>query len=211
MFNFDNLVRNLPDSYKKTKDSNNYKLLEIERLSGTKLLDNLNEIFESNDLEKAAGKTLDFYGDFVGQPRGNATDEQYRFLIKAKVARNHSIGTIDSVVNILAYIFGCNPDKISIYEYTTQVDKFGTIRIDSVPIEEIIKAELSIEQVEEIIRALLPVGITLEEIVYRGTFKFVATESEIETEQTDGSRGFSANETSKEGGTFSLVVVNTAD
>ena len=211
MFDFDNLARNLPDSYKKTKDSNNYKFLEIERLSGAKLLQTLNDIFESNDLENAVGRTLDYFGDLVGQPRGNATDEQYRFLIKAKVARNHSIGTIDSVVNTLAFVFNCDANKISLYEYNSPVSKIGTIRIDSVPIEEIIEANLSMEQVEEIVFALLPVGITLEKIMYKGTFKFVATEADINTEQTDGSRGFSAEEGSTTGGTFSLVVVNTAE
>lgn len=211
MFDFDNLARNLPDSYKKTKDSNNYKILEIERLTGAKLIDTLNDIFESNDINNAVGKTLDYFGDMVGQPRGNATDEQYRFLIKAKVARNHSIGTIDSIISTLAYIFNCNPNKISLYEYNFPATNNGTIRIDSVPIEEIIKANLSMEQVEDIVFALLPVGITLEKIIYKGTFRFVATESEIETEQTDGSRGFSADENSKTGGTFSLVVVNTTE
>ena len=51
-FNNDNLVKNLPDAFEKSKGSNNYKILEISRLSIEKHLEDLYEIYEILDLEK---------------------------------------------------------------------------------------------------------------------------------------------------------------
>ena len=87
-FNKLNHAKNLPDAYRKDKDSNNYKILEVERDAVSQLNAMLNQIYEITDLENATGKTLDLYGEKIGQDRGKATDEQYRVLIRAKAVRN---------------------------------------------------------------------------------------------------------------------------
>ena len=96
-FDKDNYAKNLPDAFAKNPESNNYKILEIEHTAQVDMLKTLHEIYECLNLEKATGKTLDRYGDRVGQIRGAATDEQYRTMIKARMLRNLTNGSYKSV------------------------------------------------------------------------------------------------------------------
>ena len=44
----DDLVKNLPDAYRKDSESNNYKILQIEKYSMDEFRKTLNEIYESH-------------------------------------------------------------------------------------------------------------------------------------------------------------------
>ena len=88
----ENLVKNLPDAYKKTTDSNNFKILEVERLALSDVRASLQEVANILDINNAKGKTLDLYGERVGQARGLADDDKYLLMIKAKLMRNLSNG-----------------------------------------------------------------------------------------------------------------------
>ena len=112
----DNHVKNLPDVFCKSKESNNFKLLELERLTLEEYRKTLQELFDMIKLENATGKTLDLYGETVGQARGRATDEQYILMIKAKLMQNLSNGSYPSVLNSLCVTFDCKPSQIYIEE-----------------------------------------------------------------------------------------------
>ena len=103
---------NLPDAYDKKPTSNNYKILEIERLEAETLREGLYNIESILDISKATGKTLDYYGERIGQKRGLATDDQYRVLILAKIMRHLSNGRYNSVVECLSKTFNCELDEI---------------------------------------------------------------------------------------------------
>ena len=92
---------NLPDVFCKSKESNNFKLLELERLTLEEYRKTLQELFDMIKLENATGKTLDLYGETVGQARGRATDEQYILMIKAKLMQNLSNGSYQSELRTL--------------------------------------------------------------------------------------------------------------
>ena len=82
------LVERLPDCYRKDEDSNNHKLLELERLATEELRLDIKTVLDSLDLNQANGNTLDLYGDMLGQRRGLLNDEQYRYMILARIGRN---------------------------------------------------------------------------------------------------------------------------
>lgn len=194
-FNKENHVKNLPDIFCKTKTSNNYKLLELERLTVEEYRQTLQELFDMIDLDSAEGKTLDMYGETVGQPRGRAADEQYVLMIKAKLMQNLSNGSYPSVLNSLCTTFNCEPSQIYIEESESPC-KVNAVKI---PLEAVIKADITAEETERLIKSLLPVGISLESYLYEGTFTF----SDLENEYNEY-EGFSNSEEDTKGGYFGV-------
>ena len=187
-----NLVKNLPDAYKKTTDSNNFKILEIERVACEDLRTTLAEINNILDVNNAKGKTLDLYGERVGQPRGLANDDKYILLIKAKILRNLSNGSHESLINALCATLDCEPSQVVLADG----DEPRTVNITTLPLEVINKAGLTTTQITAIIKSMLPVGVRLTSYLYEGTFEFGTSENEYDEE-----KGF-ADDTGTIGGYF---------
>lgn len=177
-YNSENHAQNLPDSYKKTTDSNNYKILEIERIATNNVRETLQEISNSRDLDKAKGKTLDLYGEMVGQARGLATDEQYLLLIKSRLMRNLSNGSYESIINSLCATFNCDPSEISIVEK----DEPCVVQSIVLPLPMLVQAGLTLSQTNALIKSLIPVGVQLETALLEGTFMFSDSENEYDEE-----------------------------
>lgn len=205
-FDYGNYANNLPDCYAKDELSNNYKILLIEHLSlngktenGQVLKEGLQidiaDIDNALDLNTATGKTLDLYGEMVGQARGTANDAQYRMLIKSKILQNKTGGNFPSVLNAIYVTFGCKPSDISIVESETPC----MVRIDGMPYSEIIEADMTTSQVVAIIKRLLPAGVGIETAEFEGTFEFSENEKEAST-----TAGFADNEQTM-GGYFGYI------
>ena len=190
-----NLVKNLPDAYKKSTDSNNFKILEIERVACNDLRQGLRQIFNvyadtpENEgilnIDNAKGKTLDLYGERVGQKRGIANDEKYLLMIKAKIMRNISDGSHKSLVNALCETFDCEPSLVTI---TDGGDPY-TVNLTNLPLETINNAGLTTSQTVAIIESLLPIGVKLTSFLFEGTFEFGADKNEYDEE-----KGFANND-----------------
>lgn len=178
-FNKENLVKNLPDAYKKNNESNNFKILEVERIECANLRDDLQSINEILDINNATGKTLDRYGERVGQPRGLATDAKYLLMIKAKIMRNLSNGSYQSIIDALCETFSCDPSEV----YIQDEDEPCTVKLVSLPLAFIIGAGLSTSQTVAIIKSMLPVGVSLSTFLFEGTFEFADRENEQDTEK----------------------------
>lgn len=171
-------TNNLPDYYEKSKSSNNYKLLKIEKVSVDTLDNDIKDLLEMLEIDNAIGKTLDMYGEMVNQQRGLATDDQYRFMIRSKIMQNLSTGDYGSVLKALYMTFGCDPADISI----AQSEQPCVVAVKKVPIEIISKAGLNVRQTVQLIQRLIPVGITIETFNFTGTFEFSASENDMETD-----------------------------
>lgn len=184
-YNSENHAKNLPDVYKKTPNSNNYKILEIGRLSKLNLRSDLKDIDAILLLDNATGKTLDLYGERLGQKRGKTSDAQYLIMLKAKIMRNLSNGSYNSIIKAVCETFSCSPSEIIVEE----AEEPCTIKTLSVPISIINKAGLSSSQAHQIIRSLLPIGIRLDEYLLEGTFCFAESEDEY-----DEAAGFALEE-----------------
>lgn len=195
-FNRDNYAKNLPDVYRKNAGSNNDKILRIEKEEADRLREAVHSIYESLDLDTATGKTLDLYGEMVGQERGKASDAQYRVLIKGRIIRNFANGDYNSVVNALATTFGCSPTEISL----TELDEPCKVQIGEIPFSLLNRVSIDINTAIKIIKGLMPVGVWLDSGTFTGTFEFSGGTELV----YDESKGF-ADIDQTIGGTLGLV------
>lgn len=194
-------VNNLPDAYRKDADSNNYKILQIEKVAVSDLKAVLENIKEILDINNAYGKTLDMYGERVGQGRGVASDEQYLLLIKSKIIQNLSNGTRQNVVKGLCYTLNCKPSQIVITD-----GEDCSVNVLSIPLETITKAEMTTSQVLALIKRMLPAGVKLESFLFEGTFEFSDAEDDYDEE-----KGFCDIEGGTLGGYLGVTSGDTTD
>lgn len=195
-YNASNHALNLPDAYKKTKDSNNFKILEIERCQVNDFRQTLQQLSDCLDIDNATGKTLDLYGEMVGQPRGLATDDQYLIMIKARIMRTLSNGCYESIMNAICMTFGCSPSLV----YIKESEQPCVVEAVSLPLDIIMRSGLTVSQTNEIVRRMLPVGVRLETSLFEGTFEFAENEGEYDEEA-----GFNDVENGTMGGYFGAL------
>lgn len=181
-FNRDDLAKNLPDAYRKDADSNNAKILAIEKDAMDSLRVTLQTISDSLDIDKAVGSTLDLYGDMLGQGRGAATDEQYRVMLKAKITRNLANGDHDSIVRAICATFGCEPGDVQLIE----LDKPCAVKIGGLPFANLNSSNIDLDTAVHIIFRLMPAGVSLETLDFTGTFEFGGTDMIYDAESGFG-------------------------
>lgn len=194
-FNRDHPAKNLPDAYCKHPESNNAKILEVERCAVSSLREATRAIYDSLDISAAYGRTLDLYGEMLGQQRGAATDEQYRVLIKSRIARNLSGADHASIIHAICATFGCEPTDVLLAELDTPCK----VELEGLPISQLNASNIDINTAVQIITSLMPAGVFVEALSFSGTFEF-GTESM----EYDESAGF-ADEEQTMGGYLGLV------
>ena len=194
-FNRNKLAQNLPDAYNKKAESNNAKILDIEKTALDSLRKSIKDIYDTLDLNNAYGKTLDLYGEMFGQLRGTATDEQYRVLIKNRIIRNLSDADFNSVVNAICATFDCEPSEILLKE----LDEPCKVTLEGLPFSRINECNIDINTAVQIINSLIPAGVYMEAMSFSGTFEFGDTELVY-----DEKKGF-ADEAQTVGGYLGLV------
>lgn len=172
-FKKDNYAKNLPDSFRKDNESNNFKILENERLAVEEHLNDLYSIYEIINIDNAYGKTLDRYGERVGQPRGLANDEQYILMIKAKIMRALGNGTYSSVLNSLCMTFGCEPESV----YIEETEEPCLVKMVTLPLDVLNSSGMTVTQVTQLIKTLLPICVRLDGLSLEGTFEFSDSEN----------------------------------
>lgn len=172
-FKKDNYAKNLPDSFRKDNESNNFKILENERLAVEEHLNDLYSIYEIINIDNAYGKTLDRYGERVGQPRGLANDEQYILMIKAKIMRALGNGTYSSVLNSLCMTFGCEPESV----YIEETEEPCLVKMVTLPLDILNSSGMTVTQVTQLIKTLLPICVRLDGLSLEGTFEFSDSEN----------------------------------
>lgn len=170
------LVERLPDCYWKDEDSNNHKLLELERLATEELRLDIKAVLDSLDLNQANGNTLDLYGDMLGQRRGLLNDEQYRYMILARIGRNVVQGDYNSVMSALILMFGSQAGDITLDDLeVVEGERPCVVRLTKFPVYVLINAGFSSRQAVAMIESLLPVCVTLSADNFEGTFEFADT------------------------------------
>lgn len=158
-----NGAKYLPDSFKKSTDSTNYKLLQLLHLAELDAKADFNSIIEYRNIKNAYGKTLDRYGEMVGISRNGATDEQYRLKIRGKLARMASDGTCNKIISLTADMVGVEPESISIKENDM------SIAIKGITLDALENTGCKSAEITSAIAETLPAGVSLEPPVYAGT------------------------------------------
>ncbi|KVZ03389.1 DUF2612 domain-containing protein [Burkholderia stagnalis] len=90
---------------------------------------------EALDIDNAMGANLDLIGKHVGQSRtmsnvierdgvgflGALDDDDYRFLIRCRIAKNYMVGTVPDMMDALDFIFEGRADVFDAYDMTMSV------------------------------------------------------------------------------------------
>lgn len=182
---FTSMIQRLTDIFTKKEDSNIGKLMLIISTQ----IDSLNETFlkiESwRDIDQAEGTTLDLEGSNVGQKRGQVSDEIMRVLIKARIARNNSDGTINKMIDALARSLNTTPDKVKIKALYDQGEP-AAIMIEGVPIDALNAVGMTAGQLGFIAQKIVGAGVRVASIDLTGTFSFSSQTNVLETDSNFG-------------------------
>ncbi|OSH15693.1 hypothetical protein HS5302_1876 [Enterococcus faecalis] len=141
------------------------------------MTDLLNKVANWRSIDEARGKGLDELGANVGQARGKTTDEIYRVLIRGKVARNTSDGSIDKMLHAIATSLNCHPSDIHIISANETVDEKepACVIIKKAPLDYLNSSGLSISQFLQIVESISAGGIRVAYVNLEGTFSFSST------------------------------------
>ena len=174
MITVQDMLRRLTDVFRKDPDSNIGKLMAIFAEQLQKLEQTVQRVEEWRDIDKAEGTTLDRIGENVGQPRGVATDEIYRILIKSKIARNLSKGDINTIITVLATALNTDPSEIRIVElYNDPVaPEPAAISIIQLPLKRINEVGMDPTQFARIVQRTVAAGVRVGVIELVGTFEY---------------------------------------
>ena len=204
VFNYEEFAANLPDSFRKDSESNNHKLLEVEKHIYSKIQAVLKGVYAALDLDNASGKTLDLYGERLQLARGNTNDAQYRIRLKGKIGQALSDGSRESVAEVPAYIPADDKTQVQAVKNQIQIksgSKTGKAELVGIPLEKLFSAGFTTEEITELINSLLAENVVLTSVNYYGTFTFSAAENELsrtegfadEQGQTGGFLGLQGN------------------
>lgn len=205
---FTDMLSRLTDVYRKGPQSNIGKVIKILTDELDLLKTTFDRIEEWRDVEKAEGAVLDDLGVNVGQPRGAATDEIYRILLRSKVARNFSDGTIDTIIRVISVAVNADPKEIRIQElYNNQNNpEPAAIGIIQIPLRKLNEVGISPKQFVQIVKKTVAAGVRVANIELAGTFAFASQPTTIEYSDT---AGFSDDGTI--GGYFGALFVDSED
>ena len=199
-FNYENLVKNLPDAFRKDTDSNNYKLFLLIKKIYDKKYSTSQSVFDILDIDNAKGAVLDMYGERFNLKRGPSNDMQYLIRLKSKISQSLSDGSRDSIAKALAYVLSSTTDKIQIKSGNTT----GSVHLVDIPLHLLLEANFTTEQIIKMIDELLSVGVHVSQAEFSGTFEFGESMSDY-----DETKGFADLEQTI-GGYFGLVNTQTA-
>jgi hypothetical protein len=187
MLNVRDMLRLLTDNYNKSPQSNIGKLLSIINDQLNDLLQTLDTMEQWRDIDLAEGTTLDGIGQNVAQPRGAASDQVYRILIKTKIARNLSRGDINTVIRVIALAVKAEYSEIEILEkYTETLEpEPAAISLLRLPLSRISDSEIDLRQFARIIQRTVAAGVRVDAVELQGTFSLASGE-ELETDTDVG-------------------------
>lgn len=203
------LVEMLTDNYNKDPTSNISKLLAIVEAEHDDIFDTLQVVESWQDLDRAMGRALDRIGFDVQQFRGMATDEVYRVLIKSRIARNNSDGSINTIIRVLSLAFDIDPSEFGITEtYNDPYDpEPASIKVIKAPLGGLLKTGLTGQQLGVMIAKTAAGGVGVKSVELYGTFQFSSISNVLET---DPEKGF-ANLEMTTGGTLGLAYNPSTD
>lgn len=189
MFSTKEIVSRFVDHFKKDSTSNIAKLMHIFSDQLLKLNETTERVRDWRDIDHAQGKALDDIGSNVNQPRGKATDEVYRILLKSKIARNLSDGSINTIINVIAVALSVPPSQIRIVEkwHDELEPEPAALKLIEIPLQRINEAGLDPLNFVRIVQKTVAAGIKVDAIELAGTFEFGDS---FATSNIDVSKGF---------------------
>ncbi|WP_438347290.1 hypothetical protein ACP8HI_16495 [Paenibacillus sp. FA6] len=173
MFSMKDMLSRFTDVFNKNPNSNIGKLIGILYAQMEELNTSLEKVREWRDIDKAQGTTLDRIGQNVIQPRGAATDEVYRVLLKSKIARNLSKTDINTIIRVLALALDCDYKDIQIKEKFSDPNEpeAASLSLIRMPMKRLNEVGMSPLQFAKIIQKTAAAGVSIAQIELAGTFR----------------------------------------
>lgn len=176
------MIARLTDRYSNDPSSNIGKVLQL--VAGE--IDDLNSTIATariwRDVDQAEGTTLDLIGKMFSQQREGLSDESYRVMIKSKVLRDRSDGTLDTLIKNIAYLLQIDQNDVYLKgqgeKPASLYTQFELAKVDLMG--------LPIERMAEILNSITGTGVSMD-IWFQGSFLF----AESEQVETDAEHGFS--------------------
>jgi hypothetical protein len=153
-------------------NSNNYKLLKLVAESLERTQNRMNDIYLAQNLETATGYSLTLFGKMFDVQRNGRDDTAYRAAIKNTMLVSICTGQIDSVKECIAVLFGVNSEDIVICEGEETDASVEEIYIKN---SKYLNGRLNYagrQTITSAIKSLLPIGISIANIVIDGTFEY---------------------------------------
>lgn len=207
MFDLKSIMRRFTDYFAKYPGSNISKLMQIFADELQELEQTNKRILEWRDVDKAEGQALDLIGENINQPRGVATDEVYRILLKSKIARNLSDGAINTILQVLSVALNTHPSEIKIVEKWNDPlePEPAAISLIELPLARINESGIDPVNFVRIVQRTVAAGVKVGAIELEGTFEFGTTAMQI-----DNGKGF-ADIDGMIGGYFGAVFSPSSD
>lgn len=174
MYSVNDMISRLPDFFKKLPGSNNFKLITIISEQFEDVKRDLDLIKAWRSIDEAEGTTLDAIGADVKQPRGKANDVAYRILIKSKIARNHSDGTIDAIIHTVSVALSIPKEQVRIVEKWNDPlePEPAAIKMIEMPLDKIAEAGMDPINLVRIVQKATGGGVKVHAVEMNGTFEF---------------------------------------
>jgi hypothetical protein len=188
MFDAKSVVSRLSDYFDKRPESNISKLLKIFSEELQQLHTTIERVGEWRDIDKAEGAVLDDIGTNIKQPRGVATDDVYRILLKSKIARNLSDGSINTIIRVLAIALSCDYNEIKIIEKWDDPlePEEAAIKVMELPLQKLNETGLDPINFARLVQKTVIGGVKVDVIELTGTFEFGDESNVIDYEKGFG-------------------------
>lgn len=162
--NYEDLEQNLPDAFRKEEESNNYKILKVNRNTFDEINSAFKVMLDALNINSATGQALDdIYGGRLNLPRGSLNDDQYRIRLKGRMMKNIVDGSFNAIINALAYILQCDTEDLKLQE-----NGDGTVSILNTPLEVLTDAGFDYLEAVTTVEEMLPMTVTVDSFTFTG-------------------------------------------
>ena len=152
----DPTLQNLPPSFDRSTESNNWKLMQLAEQPMSKGEDQLNFMLKMRALDTSKKEFLDRIGKLIGVYRGQADDDFYRRMIYARLARRHTDGTINQIYDVISAILSADPHEFRVrplWNVTGEPMAIEVLNVPAIYIDSQEKEALLLEQIRSSVAA----------------------------------------------------------
>lgn len=178
------MIKRVTDNYNRSENSNISKMMKLAAHHIQENEELLNRIHDWRDIDQAEGVTLDYIGRNIGQDRIGFDDATYRFLLKSRIIRNNSDGSLPSILRFVSLILGVEKKFVKIQEKWIKDNPVGLhIEID---VDYVAAIGIPFEEFGYVVNDLLTAGIPAD-LHYMGSFMLSDYPDKV---QEDANHGF---------------------
>lgn len=180
-------IKNLTPAFDRSTNSNNWKLMQLLLRPQSDQETMMVRLSELRDIDFASGKFLDHIGQLIGEYRGNQDDDDfYRSMIKSRISRQHTDGTVNQLYKVVCDTLGCKPSDFRIMPLWGITGEPNAIRILNVPfsaIEDQIKVKVLMARLQKSTAATCRIdSLTFKDISNSNVYVATYTSMDIRLE-----------------------------